>query len=71
MVDFDPCCLFHFVVVRNDNQISWNALLFLCNLIVQLCLGGPGYIYSSRIILIVNYEDILIIIYLRKTLNRP
>ena len=50
MVDFDPCCLFHFVVVRNDNQLSWNALLFLCNLIAQLCLGGPGYMYSSRYI---------------------
>ena len=37
----------HFVVGRNDNQLSWNALLFLCNLIAQLCLGGPGYMYSS------------------------
>ena len=28
------------------NQLSWNVLLFSCNLIGQLCLSGPGY--SSR-----------------------
>ena len=26
-----------------DNQLSWNILLFSCNLIGQLCLSGPGY----------------------------
>ena len=25
------------------NQLSWNVLLFSCNLIGQLCLSGPGY----------------------------
>ena len=25
------------------NQLSWNVLLFCCNLIGQLCLSGPGY----------------------------
>ena len=25
------------------NQLSWNALLFSCNLICQLCLRGPSY----------------------------
>ena len=28
------------------DQLSWNVLLFSCNLIGQLCLSGPGY--SSR-----------------------
>ena len=44
----------------NDKHLSWNALLFLCNLIGELCMGRPGYMYSSRITLIVNYDDILI-----------
>ena len=29
-----------------NNQLSWNALLFSCSQIGQLCLGGPSY--SSR-----------------------
>ena len=47
LVDFDPCFLFHFVVIVIDNQLVKNVLLFSCNPIGQLCLlGGPGY--SSR-----------------------
>ena len=38
---FTICWLAH-------NQLSWNVLLFSCNPIGQLCLGGPGY--SSRTI---------------------
>ena len=70
MVNFDPYCLFHFVVVRNDNQISWNAFLSLCNLIFNFVWEGP-VTCTVVAILIVNNDDILIIIYLRKTLNRP
>ena len=33
---FMSCWLAH-------NQLSWNVLLFSCNLIGQLCLSGPGY----------------------------
>ena len=38
------------------NQLSWNALLFSCNLIGKLCLRGPGY--SSRIVSGLNLEKI-------------
>ena len=33
---FTSCWLAH-------NQLSWNVLLFSCNLIGQLCLSGPSY----------------------------
>ena len=32
-----------------DNELSQNVLLFSCNPIGQLCLGGPGY--SSRAVI--------------------
>ena len=37
------CCLCHFALIMTDNQLSRNLLLFYCNPIGQLCLGGPGY----------------------------
>ena len=43
MVDFDPCCLFCFVVIMIDNQLPLNVFLFLCNPIGPLCQGGLGY----------------------------
>ena len=43
MVDFGLFCLFCFMVIIIDNKLSPNILLFSCNLIGQLCLGGPGY----------------------------
>ena len=43
LVDFDPCCLFRLVEIIIDNWLSRNVLLFSCNPIGQLCLGGPGY----------------------------
>ena len=34
---------FYYELLIGDNQLSWNILLFSCNLIGQLCLSGPGY----------------------------
>ena len=38
---FMSCWLAH-------NQLSWNVLLFSCNLVGQLCLSGPGYIVTQQ-----------------------
>ena len=49
LINFDPYCLFRFVVVMIDYLLSRNVLLFSCNPIGQLCLGGRGY--SSRTVM--------------------
>ena len=58
MLDFDPCCLFGFLVIMIEIYLSSNVLLFSCNPIGQLCLGGPGY--SSRTVRGINYYSIKI-----------
>ena len=49
LINFDPYCLFRFVVVMINYLFSRNVLLFSCNPIGQLCLGGRGY--SSRTVM--------------------
>ena len=58
LVDFDPCCLFHFLVIMIVNWLSLNVLLFSYNLIGQLYLGGPSY--RSHTVIPLNVFYILI-----------
>ena len=40
--------LFFELLIGRDDPLSWNALLFSCNPIGQLCLSSPDYSYCSR-----------------------
>ena len=58
LVDFNPCCLFHFLVIMIDNQLPRKVLLFSCNPIGRLYLGGPGY--RSRTVIPLDVFNVLI-----------
>ena len=40
--------LFFELLIGRDDPLSWNALLFSCNPIGQLCVSSPDYSYCSR-----------------------